>query len=615
VIVGGHIEGRRHNLALDGTLHIGDLFGALVDEQADEVHLGVVNRDRLADLLEDRGLAGLGRGHDQATLTLADRRHDVDGATGNGVLAVLHAQRLVGIDRGEVAELGTVANLLGVQTVDGRDFGEAGALVAAARRTQRALDDVARAQARGADEVGGHEGVVVGLHVAMGMDDTGAVRTNLQDTLDVAEALGLRGGDVDLLDELGLLLAGRLDLELLGLLAQLGDLHGRELLARKRGLGGGGVALLVALFAIALAVATVVVALVLAVVALVVTLVLATVGASAVFGLGGRGTISCGGVGIGHSIIAGLGLGIALQLGLGLLLGRLGLSGLLTTALGLLGRRLFDVLGLGGISRCIGGRLGGILGHTLLGSLGLGRALSSSTMAATRTDVGGLDIGGSGLGSRSILDGRVGGGCRLGGRRSIPSGGGCGCGLLCLDEGLGLATATVRAQSRIDNGNFAGLDRRSGLNRRCALPCRGTDRSLSELGGYLIGNLLGLSSRATACARYRLLGRLAGDRGLGHRRSCKLGQSRGLALGSTTAGAHHLSLANLRQRTCLRDLIGNRRRGISCNGALGARRARGTALGLGDLLAVSGRLDRAARTLGLCRSSLLTSCRHGLLSR
>ena len=455
----------------------------------------------------------------------------------------------------------------------------------------------------------------------MGVDDTGAVRTNLQDALDVAEALGLRGGDVDLLDELGFLLAGRLDLELLGLLAQLGDLHGRELLTRKRGLGWGGVALLVALFAIALAVATVVVALVLALVALLVALVLATVGASVVIGLSGRGAIGCGGVGIGRSGVIGLGAGIDLRFDISPLLGRLGLSGLLTTALGLLGRRLFDVLGLGGISRCIGGRLGGNLGRTLLGSLGLGRALSSSTMAATRTDVGGLDIGGSGLGSRSILDGCIGSGCRLGGRRSIPSGCSCGCGLLCLDEGLGLATATVRAQSRIDNGNFAGLDRRSGLSRRCTLPCRGTDRSPSELGGYLIGNLLGLSSRATACARYRLLGRLVGDRGLGggrrlgHRRSCKLGQSRGLALGSTTAGAHHLSLANLRQRTRLRDLIGNRQRGVSCNGALGARRARGTALGLGDLLAVSGRLGRAARALGLCRSSLLTSCRHGFLSR
>ena len=127
------------------------------------------------------------------------------------------------------------------------------------------------------------------------------VRANLQDALDVAEALGLRGGDVDLLDELGFLLAGGLDLELLGLLAQFGDLHGSELLTRKRGLGGGGVTLLVALFAIALAVATVVVALVLALVALLVALVLATVGASVVIGLSGRGAIGCGGVGIGRS--------------------------------------------------------------------------------------------------------------------------------------------------------------------------------------------------------------------------------------------------------------------------------------------------------------------------
>ena len=55
------------------------------------IHIfGVVNRDRLADLLEDRGLAGLGRGHNQATLTFADRRHDVDGATGNGAVSYTH---------------------------------------------------------------------------------------------------------------------------------------------------------------------------------------------------------------------------------------------------------------------------------------------------------------------------------------------------------------------------------------------------------------------------------------------------------------------------------------------------------------------------------------------
>ena len=229
----------------------------------------------------------------------------------------------------------------------------------------------------------------------MGVDDAGAVRANLQNALDVAEALGLRSGDVDFLDELGLLLAGRLDLELLSLLAQLSDLHGREFLARKRGLGGSGITLLVALFAIALAVATVVVAVVLTLVALVVALVLATVGTSAVFALSGGGTIGCGGANIGRGGVIGLGARINLRFDI-LLLGRLGLNGLLTTALGLLGRRLFDVLGLGDISRRIGGRLGRILGRTLLGSLGLGRALSSSTTAATGTDVGGLGIGGSG---------------------------------------------------------------------------------------------------------------------------------------------------------------------------------------------------------------------------
>ena len=110
---------------------------------------------------------------------------------------------------------------------------------------------------------------------------------------------------------------------------------------------------------------------------------LATVGTSAVFGLGGSGPIGCGGVGIGRSGFIGLGARIDLRFGISLMLGRLGLSGLLTTALGLLGRRLLDVLGLGGISRCIGGRLVGILGRTLLGGLSLGRALNSSAAGAT----------------------------------------------------------------------------------------------------------------------------------------------------------------------------------------------------------------------------------------
>ena len=108
VVLGRHVEGRRHDLAVDGALHVRNLLGALVHEQADEVHLGVVGGDGLADLLQNRGLTGLGRAHDEATLALANGCHKVDCTTGDGILATFHDQALVGIDGGEVAESRTV---------------------------------------------------------------------------------------------------------------------------------------------------------------------------------------------------------------------------------------------------------------------------------------------------------------------------------------------------------------------------------------------------------------------------------------------------------------------------------------------------------------------------
>ena len=536
---------------------------------------------------------------------------------------MLHAQRLVGIDRREVAELGAVANLLGIQAVDGRDLGEAGALVAAARRTQRALDDIARAQARGANEVCGHKGVVVGLHVAVGMDDAGTIRANLQDALYVAEALGLRGGGVDLLDELGLLFAGRLDLELLGLLAQLSDLHGRELLARKRGLGRCGVALLVALLAVALTVATVVVALVLALVALLVTLVLTTVVAGVLVGLGGRGAIGCGGIGIGRGLAAGLGVGVGAGLGFALLLGGLGLCGLLARTLGLLASRLIGVLGLGGgVDSCLGGLVGSILGGILIRTLCLHGALGSGTTAATGTDIGRLALGGcGGLSDCGFLDRSV--GCKRGlGRRRRPS---CGSGgLLGLHESLGLAATTMRTQGGVDDRSLAGLGGRCRARGLRALPRCGTSRGFDGLEGRLLGILLGLGGGTATRTGSRLLHRLVVNaslgnrRRLGRRRGRQLGQGCGLALGSATTGAHDLGLANLRQCAGLRDLVGNRRRGVGRNGALDSRRARGAAPELCGLLTVRRRLSHTARTLGLYGRGVLArgrSDRSDLLSR
>ena len=82
--------------------HVGDLFGPLVDEQHHEVHLGVVALDRVHDLLEDRGLAGLRRRHDQAALALPDRRDQVDDAAGD-------LARVVARARGGASRPGTAA--------------------------------------------------------------------------------------------------------------------------------------------------------------------------------------------------------------------------------------------------------------------------------------------------------------------------------------------------------------------------------------------------------------------------------------------------------------------------------------------------------------------------
>ena len=78
------VEGRGDHLAVDRALHVGHLFGPLVDEQHDQVDLGMVRRHRLRDALQQHRLAGARRRDDQAALALADRRHQVHHARRRG---------------------------------------------------------------------------------------------------------------------------------------------------------------------------------------------------------------------------------------------------------------------------------------------------------------------------------------------------------------------------------------------------------------------------------------------------------------------------------------------------------------------------------------------------
>ena len=176
----GTVEGRGDDLALHRALHVGDLFGALVDEHDHEVDLGVVDRDGVRDLLQHDGLAGLGRRDDEAALALADRRDEVDDALRELGRLGLEAQALLRVQRRELLELDACGRLVDGLAVDGVDLDERVVLLAAvrlavARLLDRADDRVALAQvvllhlaerdvdvARAGQVAGGaHEGVVV----------------------------------------------------------------------------------------------------------------------------------------------------------------------------------------------------------------------------------------------------------------------------------------------------------------------------------------------------------------------------------------------------------------------------------------------------------------------
>src|SRR5829696_10189060 len=162
-------------MRLGGALHVGDLFGPLVGEQDDEVHLGVVVADGVGDLLHQRGLARLGRGDDHAPLALPDRAHQVHDPGRDLGRVVLQAQSLQRVQRGQVLEVAAVARLLGVEVVDLVDPGQGGVLLGVAGQLDRALDLVAAAQSHPADHGQGHVDVLGARQVAVDPQEPVAV--------------------------------------------------------------------------------------------------------------------------------------------------------------------------------------------------------------------------------------------------------------------------------------------------------------------------------------------------------------------------------------------------------------------------------------------------------
>src|SRR6266571_3206866 len=203
MVVARPVEGRVDHLRLGRALHVGDLFRPLVDEQDDEDHLWVVGADRVGDLLHEGRLASLWRRHDQATLPLADRGHDVHDPRGDLRRRVLEPEPLVGVQRGEVLEVLAVAGDLGLHAVDLVDPHERRVLLGVTGQLDRAFDLVAAAQARAPDHRQRHVDVVGARQVAV--DPQEAVGLLRGAVTALAGALG--GGAVRLLATAGLLVA------------------------------------------------------------------------------------------------------------------------------------------------------------------------------------------------------------------------------------------------------------------------------------------------------------------------------------------------------------------------------------------------------------------------
>ncbi len=220
------VERRRDHLAPHGALHVGDLFWPLVDQEHDQVDLGVILGDGVGEILEQNGLARARGGHDQPALALADRTQEVHGPGGQVVRVVLETDPLHRVERREVVEEGLVARLLRRLEVDGLNFQEGEVALGVLGRPHLAGDGVAGAEVETAD-LGGRDVDVVGARqivVVGGAEESEPVRQHFEHTLGEDEPVPLCLSLQDLEDQLLLAEAAEpLHAKLLGDIVQLGD--------------------------------------------------------------------------------------------------------------------------------------------------------------------------------------------------------------------------------------------------------------------------------------------------------------------------------------------------------------------------------------------------------
>ena len=103
VALGRLVEGGCHHLGLYAAGHIGHLFGTLVNQEDNLVHLGMIVGNRIGNGLEQHGFTGFRLRHDQTALSLSDGGEHVHNAAGD-VFSVSVTQEVEFLVREEGSE-------------------------------------------------------------------------------------------------------------------------------------------------------------------------------------------------------------------------------------------------------------------------------------------------------------------------------------------------------------------------------------------------------------------------------------------------------------------------------------------------------------------------------
>ncbi len=179
---GRFVEGGGDNLTLDGTLHVGHFFGALINEQHDDRGFRVVGGDAVGDLLEQYRLTREGRGHDKTTLALTDGGDEIHDTHADLILTHFQGKALIGVDGREAVEDNPLMGHIGGFVIDRLHLEEGEVTLAFFGGADVARDAVTGAEGELANLRGGDINVIGSgqIRVVRRAEETEAVRQDFQ---------------------------------------------------------------------------------------------------------------------------------------------------------------------------------------------------------------------------------------------------------------------------------------------------------------------------------------------------------------------------------------------------------------------------------------------------